>query len=125
LAKGANYRVQYRRRRQKKTDYPARRTLATSEYPRFVVRVSNKGIIVQVSKSKIEGDYVLVNSSSHELKTNYGWMASGKNIPSAYLIGYIAGKKAIKAGIKDAILDLGLKRVTSGNTYRQRRSAII
>jgi large subunit ribosomal protein L18 len=115
LAKGANYRVQYRRRRQKKTDYPARRTLATSEYPRFVVRVSNKGIIVQVSKSKIEGDYVLVNSSSHELKTNYGWMASGKNIPSAYLIGYIAGKKAIKAGIKDAILDLGLKRVTSGN----------
>jgi large subunit ribosomal protein L18 len=115
LAKGANYRVPYRRRREKKTDYAARRILATSEYPRFVVRVSNKEIIVQVTKSEIEGDYVLANSSSHELKTQYGWKASGKNIPAAYLIGYIAGKKALKAGIKIANLDMGLKRVTVGN----------
>ena len=115
MAKGANYRVQYRRRREKKTDYAARRILATSDHPRFVVRISNKGIIVQVSKSEIVGDYVLANASSHELKSKYGWMAGGKNIPSAYLIGYIAGKKAIEAGIKDAVLDLGLKRVTTGN----------
>jgi large subunit ribosomal protein L18 len=115
LAKGANYRVPYRRRREKKTDYAARRILATSEYPRFVVRVSNKEITVQVTKSEIEGDYVLANASSQELKTKYGWKASGKNIPAAYLIGYIAGKKALGAGISITNLDMGLKRVTSGN----------
>jgi large subunit ribosomal protein L18 len=115
LGKGANYRVLYRRRRDKKTDYAARRVLATSEHPRFVVRLSNKHITVQVTKSEIEGDYVLVNSSSHELKDEYGWIASGKNIPAAYLIGYIVGKKAKKEGVDKANLDIGLKRVTEGN----------
>ena len=115
MAKGANYRVPYRRRREKKTDYAARRILATSEYPRFVVRVSNKEITVQVTKSEIEGDYILANASSQELKAKYGWKASGKNIPSAYLIGYIAGKKALGVGIGIANLDMGLKRVTRGN----------
>jgi len=115
LGKGANYRVQYRRRREKKTDYAARRILATSEYPRFVVRVSNRTITVQITKSEIEGDYVLANASSHELKSKYGWIASGKSIPAAYLIGYIAGKKAQEAGIEKANLDIGLKRVTTGN----------
>jgi len=115
LAKGANYRVPYRRRREKKTDYAARRILATSEYPSFVVRVSNKEITVQVTKSEIEGDYILANASSQELKAKYGWKASGKNIPSAYLIGYIAGKKALGVGIGIANLDMGLKRVTRGN----------
>lgn len=115
MAKGANYRVPYRRRREKKTDYAARRILATSEYPRFVVRVSNKEITVQVTKSEIVGDYVLANASSQELKSKYGWKASGKNIPAAYLIGYIAGKKALGEGIGIANLDIGLKRVTTGN----------
>lgn len=115
MGKGANYRVQYRRRREKKTDYAARRVLATSEYPRFVVRISNKSILVQVTRSEIEGDYVLVNASSHELKDKYGWKASGKNMPSAYLIGYLVGKKAVEADIEEAILDVGLKRVTTGS----------
>jgi len=115
LAKGPAYRVPYRRRRQKKTDYAARRILATSEHPRFVVRISNKTIQVQVTKSEIEGDYVLVKASSHELKNKFGWIASGKNIPAAYLIGYLAGKKAKEAGLDYANLDVGLKRVTSGN----------
>jgi large subunit ribosomal protein L18 len=114
LAKGPSYRVSYRRRREKKTDYAARRILATSEYPRFVVRVSNKGIVVQVTRSEIEGDYVIASASSHELK-GYGWKASGKNIPAAYLIGYIAGRKALAEGIEIANLDMGLKRVTTGN----------
>ncbi len=115
MAKGPAYRVPYRRRREKKTDYAARRILATSEHPRFVVRISNKTIQVQVTKSEIEGDYELVKASSYELKNKYGWKASGKNIPAAYLIGYIAGKKAQEAGIACANLDIGLKRVTNGN----------
>jgi len=34
---------------------------------------------------------------------------------AAYLIGYLAGKKAKEAGYEYANLDVGLKRVTSGN----------
>ena len=115
MGKGASYRVPYRRRRENKTDYASRRILATSEYPRLVVRVSNTSIIAQIIKSEIEGDYILTQTSSHELKKNYGWIASGKNIPAAYLIGYIIGKKALDQGIEIVNLDMGLKRVTSGN----------
>ena len=114
MARGANYRVKYRRRRENKTDYAARRTLATSELPRFVVRISNRGIIVQVTEAKIIGDNVLSHASSADLK-KYGWEASGKNIPAAYLIGYIAGRKAQEAGVEKANLDVGLKRITKGN----------
>ena len=115
MGKGASYRVPYRRRRENKTDYASRRILATSEYPRLVVRVSNTSIIAQIIKSEIEGDYILTQTSSHELKKNYGWIASGKNIPAAYLIGYIIGKKAFDEGIEIVNLDMGLKRVTTGN----------
>jgi len=115
LAKGPRYRVPYRRRREKKTDYAARRVLATADRPRVVVRVSGKNILVQVVRSEIEGDYVVAQASSMELKKSYGWMASGKNVPAAYLLGLLAGKKAKAAGVEHAILDMGLKRTTTGN----------
>jgi len=114
LAKGPRYRVPYRRRREKKTDYAARRVMATADRPRFVVRVSGKNILVQVVRSEIEGDYVVAQASSKELKS-YGWNASGKNLPAAYLIGVLAGKRAKAAGVEHAILDMGLKRITGGN----------
>jgi len=114
LAKGPRYRVQYRRRREHKTDYVMRRSLATAEAPRFVVRVSNKGILVQVANAEIEGDYVVAQAHSRDLK-KFGWKAGGKNIPAAYLIGYLAGRKALEAGVTRANLDMGLTRATSGN----------
>jgi large subunit ribosomal protein L18 len=115
LAKNAHYRVAYRRRREHKTDYQSRRILAVSEHPRFVVRVSNKGILAQIVKAEIIGDKVLTQATSNELVTKYGWQASGKSIPAAYLLGLIAGHKAVKEGIKTAYLDLGLKRPTKGS----------
>ena len=114
MAKGPRYRVPYRRRREKKTDYAARRVMATADRPRFVVRVSGKNILVQVVRSEIEGDYVIAKANSNELK-RYGWNASGKNVPAAYLIGVLAGKKAKAADVEHAILDMGLKRTTAGN----------
>jgi large subunit ribosomal protein L18 len=115
LAKNARYRVAYRRRREQKTDYQARRIMATSEHPRLVVRASNKGIIAQVVKSELDGDKVLTQAASNELLTKYGWQASGKSVPAGYLLGLIAGHKAVKAGIEIAYLDLGLKRPTKGS----------
>ena len=114
MAKGPRYRVAYRRRREGKTDYQARRTLAVSERPRFVVRPSNKNLVIQLVTSKVEGDYVLAQANSKELE-GYGWLGGKKNTSAAYLLGLIAGKKAGKEGIEEANLDLGLKRPTKGS----------
>ncbi|MCJ7574836.1 50S ribosomal protein L18 [Candidatus Bathyarchaeota archaeon] len=115
MAKGAHYRVSYRRRMEHKTDYQARRILATSEAPRFVVRVSNKNLVVQLVKSEIAGDLIITQAASKELIERYHWQASSTNIPAAYLVGLIAGHKAIKEGVDNANLDLGLKRPTKGS----------
>jgi len=113
LAKGPRYRVPYRRRREAKTNYRVRRILATSDKPRLVVRPSNKNIVVQLVTSKIEGDVVHAQTTSKELE-KYGWLGGGKNIPTAYLLGVLAAKKALKVGIEAANLDIGLARPTKG-----------
>ncbi len=115
MAKGPRYRVPYRRRRENKTDYRVRRVMATSGYPRFVVRVSNSNVTVQVVESKISGDIVITEASSKELVEDYDWQAGSKNTPAAYLLGLIAGRKAMGAGVERAILDIGLKRPTRGS----------
>jgi large subunit ribosomal protein L18 len=114
LAKGPRYRVAYRRRREAKTDYKARRILATSDRPRFVVRSSNKNVSIQLVKSKIVGDVILTQVSSSELE-KYGWLGGKKNIPTAYLLGMLAGRKALNVGIEQANLDIGLARPTQGS----------
>lgn len=115
MAKGPQYKVPYRRRRENKTDYELRRILATSDKPRFVVRITNKNVIVQIVKSEIEGDYVLISVHSRELHEKYNWKASGNNLPASYLIGLLAGFKSLELGIKEAYLDLGLRRATKGS----------
>ena len=66
-------------------------------------------------KAEIIGDKVLTQAASNELISKYGWQASGKSIPAGYLLGFIAGHKAIKEGMETAYLDLGLKRPTKGS----------
>jgi large subunit ribosomal protein L18 len=114
LAKGPRYRVPYRRRREAKTDYKSRRILATSEKPRLVVRSSNKNISIQIVESKIIGDVVLTQVNSSELD-EYGWLGGKKSTPAAYLLGMMAGRKALVAGIEEANLDIGLARPTPGS----------
>jgi len=115
LAKGPRYRVPYRRRREHKTDYGARRILATSSSPRFVVRPSGRNLLIQIIRSEIEGDRVLAQASSSELSKRFGWLGGGKNTPAAYLLGLIAGYRALDGGIETAILDMGLRRLTRGS----------
>jgi len=37
------------------------------------------------------------------------------NLPAAYLTGYLAGLRAIEAGLEEAVLDIGLKSATPGS----------
>jgi len=108
LAKGPKYRIPNRRRAEGKTNYHRRLRLLKSGKLRTVIRASNNHITVQVVQSKLKGDKILISAHSKELLTNYGWNANTGNIPAAYLTGYLAGIRAKKNGIDEAILDLGL-----------------
>ena len=52
--------------------------------------------------------------SSNELKKQ-GWDSNKNNTPSAYLVGLIAGKKALSKKIKEAVLDIGLNNSVKGS----------
>jgi large subunit ribosomal protein L18 len=62
---------------------------------------------VQFVKARISGDETLSAAHSRELK-RYKWKAATSNIPSAYLVGFLAGLKAKQKGLPSAILDIGL-----------------
>lgn len=115
MAKNSSYRVQLRRRREGKTDYQARKALVTSRKPRLVTRASLKNVEVQVIVAKPHGDEVLASANSRELIKSFGWKAPTGNIPAAYLTGLLCGLKAKAAGIKEAILDIGLVSPTKGS----------
>jgi len=85
-----------------------------SDLPRLVVRSSLRNMGAQLIEASPEGDRVLTTASSKDLET-YGWRAPRGNLPAAYLTGYLLGKKAQAAGVKEAILDMGLKGTTLGS----------
>ncbi len=113
MAKGPSYRVQFRRRREGKTDYKARKALVTSRLPRLVTRASLKHINIQVIEATPTGDKVVASANSQELK-KYGWQAACGNMPSAYLTGLLCGVRAAGKGVKKAVADIGLHQPTKG-----------
>lgn len=108
MGKGPRYRVAFRRRFQGKTNYHKRLKLLKSRKLRVVIRASNNHIRVQIIQSKLGGDKVLISAFSQELSSKYGWIANTGNLPAAYLTGYLAGIKAKKNKIQEAIFDLGI-----------------
>lgn len=142
------YQVKYRRRREGKTDYQARRRLImqdknkynTPKY-RLVVRFTNRDVIAQMVRAKIEGDFVYAAAYGHEL-TKYGIPVGHSNYASAYAVGLLLARRTLKKfGLADkyqgttqitgedynvepiadgprplrAVLDTGLKRTSTGS----------
>jgi large subunit ribosomal protein L18 len=105
---GPRYRVVFRRRREGKTNYLLRRKLLLSNRLRFVIRRSNRYITVQILKPHLDGDRVIVSAHSKELQEKFNWKGNCGNIPATYLTGLLAGFRATKAGLKNAILDIGI-----------------
>jgi large subunit ribosomal protein L18 len=110
----ANYRIQFRRRREGTTDYRQRLKLLKSGLPRVVVRSSLKNFSVQFISFDPKGDKVLASATSKELE-QYGWGKPKSNTPSTYLTGFLAGKSAASKGIKEGILDIGLQTPSPGS----------
>ncbi|UCE43887.1 MAG: 50S ribosomal protein L18 [Candidatus Bathyarchaeota archaeon] len=113
MAKGPSYNVPFRRRREGKTDYKARRALIASGLPRLVVRGTSKYMIIQIIEAGVTGDKVAVSASSREL-TTYGWQGSCGNVPAAYLTGLLCGYRAVTSDVKEAVLDIGLQTLSRG-----------
>jgi large subunit ribosomal protein L18 len=105
--------VKFKRRLQCKTNYRRRLGLLKSGKVRLVIRKSLSNISVQFVNFKPEGDETLASAVSAELK-KFGWTRSG-NLPAAYLTGLLAGKKAKKNNVTEAVLDLGIQNSTKGS----------
>jgi len=95
------YQVKFRRRREGKTDYYARKRLIfqdknkynTPKY-RLIVRLSNKDITCQIAYARIEGDRVVCAAYSHELP-KYGIKVGLTNYAAAYCTGLLLARRVL------------------------------
>lgn len=97
----SRYQTPFRRRREGKTDYYARKRLVTqhkAKYgsPKFrlVVRFTKKDIICQIVSSQIKGDFVFTAAYAHELP-RYGIKHGLTNWSAAYATGLLVARRAL------------------------------
>jgi len=95
------YQVQFRRRRDGKTDYYARKRLVTQDKnkyntpkSRLIVRFTNKDVIAQIAYSTVEGDHILASAYAHELP-QYGVKVGLTNYASAYTTGLLLARRVL------------------------------
>jgi len=100
-----------RRLREEKTNYRKRGTMLMGKRNFITVNISNQNSQVQILTPGMTGDKVVSSAHSRYLLEK-GWKGSRKSVSAAYLTGYLAGKKALSQGVKDAILYTGTKRYT-------------
>lgn len=106
----AKYMLEFKRKMEGKTNYGKRHKLLLSGETRFVVRITNKLIIVHAVKYEPKGDRTVAYAISKEL-ASAGWSHAQKNIPAAYLTGLLCAKRAAGENIASGIIDLGLRTV--------------
>jgi len=95
------YQVQFRRRRQGKTDYYARKRLVTQDKNKYntpkyrlVVRFTNKDVIAQIAYSTLEGDHIVSSAYAHELP-KYGVKVGLTNYASSYATGLLLARRVL------------------------------
>ncbi|KAL1997429.1 hypothetical protein VTN49DRAFT_869 [Thermomyces lanuginosus] len=98
----SRFQTKFKRRRQGKTDYYARKRLITqakNKYGapkyRMVVRFTNRDIITQIVTAEIGGDKVFASAYSHELK-RYGIKHGLTNWAAAYATGLLLARRTLK-----------------------------
>lgn len=105
VSKGKAYfrrlQVQYRRRREGKTDYQARKALVVQDQRsintpkhRLVVRRTNKDIIAQIILAQINGDVCIASAYSHEL-SKYGIPVGHTNYAACYATGLLLARRLL------------------------------
>jgi len=108
------FQPKFRRRRDGKTDYQARRGLCaqyknkfnTPKY-RLIVRTTNRDVICQVAYSRMAGDIVIAAAYSHELP-KYGVRVGLKNYAAHYCTGLLLARRLLNK--------MGLAKLYVGQT---------
>jgi len=104
------FQVKFKRRREGKTDYYARKRLITQDKTKYnspkyrlVVRFTNKDVIAQIIYATLSSDVVLAAAYSHELP-RYGLKVKNcKDYSAAYATGLLLARRVLtKLGLADA-----------------------
>lgn len=97
------FQTKFRRRREGKTDYYARKRLVTQSKNKYntpkyrlVVRITNRDVIAQVVYSKIDGDIVMCAAYAHELP-GFGLKVGLTNYPACYATGLLLARRMLKS----------------------------
>lgn len=108
------FEVKFRRRREGRTDYYARKRLTIQEKNKYntpkyrmIVRFTNKDIICQIAYARIEGDHIICAAYSHELP-RYGVKVGLTNYAAAYCTGLLLARRLLR--------QLKLDKVYQGQT---------
>jgi len=105
------YQVKFRRRREGRTDYYARKRLViqdknkynTPKY-RMIVRCSNTDICCQIAYARLEGDIVISAAYSHELP-RYGVKVGLTNYAAAYCTGLLLARRTLQKFKLDSVYE--------------------
>lgn len=107
------FQTKFKRRREGKTDYFARKRLVTQDKDKYntpkyrlVVRITSKRVIAQVAYATIQGDKIFCAADSSELK-KWGLTTGLSNYASAYATGLLLARRLLKK--------VGLDTVYEGN----------
>lgn len=113
------YQVKFRRRREGKTDYYARKRLVTQDKNKYntrkyrlVVRFSNKTVTAQIVFATLDHDETLCAAYSHELP-RYGIKAGLTNYAASYCTGLLLARRLLAerdASAKSKGKELNLSR---------------
>lgn len=105
------YQVKFRRRREGKTDYFARKRLVcqdknkynTPKY-RMIVRTTNKDICCQIAYARLEGDRIIAAAYSHELP-HFGVKVGLTNYAAAYCTGLLLARRILRKFKLDSVYE--------------------
>uniref|UniRef100_A0A6M2E5J0 Large ribosomal subunit protein uL18 n=1 Tax=Amblyomma tuberculatum TaxID=48802 RepID=A0A6M2E5J0_9ACAR len=96
------FQVKFKRRREGKTDYYARRRLVVQDKNKYnspkyrmIVRITNRDIICQIAYARIEGDVIVCAAYAHELP-RYGVKLGLTNYPAAYCTGLLLARRMLQ-----------------------------
>jgi large subunit ribosomal protein L5e len=95
------FQVKFRRRREGKTDYRARKRLIAQDKNKYnspkyrlIVRITNSDVITQIAYAKISGDFIMTAAYAHEL-SRYGMPVGHTNYAAAYATGLLLARRLL------------------------------
>lgn len=116
------FQVKFKRRREGKTDYYARRRLVVQDKNKYnspkyrmIVRITNRDIICQIAYARIEGDVIVCAAYAHELP-RYGVKLGLTNYAAAYCTGLLLARRMLQKFKLDEVYK-GCEEATGEDYY--------